>query len=136
MSLATAIKAAMGARGLRAAEVTKRMVDGDDTWNDRTTFYRLLNGATPDPRLGTLITLCKALEVSPTELVQMAEVWPYHDRPTAPIDLALRAVFAQMQTLPAAEKRRVAALVAHIAEAYSTHSAGDENDERATPPTS
>ncbi len=133
MSLATAIKAAMSARGFRAAEVTKRMVAGDDTWNDHTTFYRILNGATPDPRLGTLITLCTALEVSPTELVRMAEVWPYHERPTDATDLALRAVFAQMQTLPAAEKRRVAALVAHVAEAYSTHSAGDENDEPVPP---
>ncbi len=136
MSLATAIKAAMNARGLRAAEVTKRMVDGDDTWNDHTTFYRLLNGATPDPRLGTLITLCTALEISPTELVQMAGVWPYHARPTDPIDLELRAVFAHMLALPAAEKRRVAALVAHVAEAYSTHSAGDENDEPVTAPPS
>jgi len=42
-------------------------------------------------------------------------------------------VFAHMQTLPAAEKRGVAALVAHISEAYSTHGASDEDDEAAIP---
>jgi len=136
MSLATAIKAAMRARGFRAAEVTNRMTAGDDNPNDRVAFYRLLNGATPEPRLWTFINLCTALGVSPTELMQMAEMWPYHERPTDPLDLELRAVFAHMLVLPVAEKGRVTALVAHVAEAYSMHSANDENDERATPPTS
>ncbi len=43
MSLATAIRAAMDARGLRSAEVANRMVEAADNWYDRATFYRLLD---------------------------------------------------------------------------------------------
>ncbi len=138
MSLATAIRAAMDARGLRSAEVANRMVEAADNWYDRATFYRLLSGATRDPRLGTLITLCTALEISPTELVRMAGVWPHHARPTDPLDLELRAVFAHMLALPIAEKERVADLVAAIAKTYSRDrgESDDKSDERITTPPS
>lgn len=47
-----------------------------------------------------------------------------------PVALDLTPLMAPPSERPAAEKRRVAALVAHVAEAYSTHcdTADDEND--------
>src|SRR5579875_4214759 len=86
MSLAEAIKETMNARGLQTAEVARRLGEG----YDRATFYRLLNGATTEPRLGTLLGLCRVLEVSPTELLQLAGLWPYIERPVDVLDVRLR----------------------------------------------
>ncbi len=116
MSLVKAIKEIMNTRGLQTAEVARRLA-GDKDY-DRATFYRLLSGATTEPRLGTFIGLCAALEVSPTEILQLAELWPYRERPSDAIDLRLRTAFAQLQDLPSAEKRRAARIVAGIAETY------------------
>src|SRR5579875_1832125 len=104
MSLKEAIRKTMDARGLPAAEVARRL--GEDY--DRATFYRLLNGSTTDPRLDTLIALCAALEISPTELLQLAGFWPYYDRLTDPIDLRLRDAFARLQVLATDEKQHAA----------------------------
>ena len=114
MALAEAIKEIMDARGLRTADVARRLGEG----YDRATFYRLLNGATTEPRLGTLIGLCQVLDVSPTELLQLAGLWPYRERPVDTLDLQLRNAFAQLRLLPFEDKRRVVSVVSCIAEAW------------------
>jgi len=76
MSLSEAIKQTMNARDLSTAEVARGLGKGCD----RATFYRLLNGATTEPRLGTLVGLCDVLEISPTELLQLAGLWPQRGR--------------------------------------------------------
>lgn len=114
MSLAEAIKQTMDARALQTAEVARRLGEG----YDRATFYRLLNGATMEPRLGTLLGLCRVLEVSPTELLQLAGLWPYVDRPADALDMRLRDAFAQLQGLAQDDKRRAVAIVSSIAECW------------------
>jgi len=114
VSLAEAIKETMNARGLQTAEVARRLGEG----YDRATFYRLLNGATTEPRLGTLLGLCRVLEVSPTELLQLAGLWPHRDRPADALDVRLRDTFAQLQGLPFEDKRRAVSIVSSIAEAW------------------
>ncbi len=118
VALAAAIRAAMDARGLRVAEVARRMVARGDNPRERATIYRLLSAMPPDPRVGTFITLCAALETHPTKLLQMAGLWPRRKRPTDATDLMLRAVLAGMRELSADDKRRVAPFVALIAETY------------------
>ena len=114
MSLADAIKQTMEARGLHTAEVARRLGEG----YDRATFYRLLNGATTEPRLGTLLGLCRVLEVSPTELLQLSSLWPHHDRPADALDVRLRDSFAQLQALPLEDKRRAVTVVGCIADSW------------------
>ena len=114
MALAEAVKEIMDARGLRTADVARRLGEG----YDRATFYRILNGATTEPRLGTLVGLCRVLEVSPTELLQLAELWPHRERPVDTLDLQLRNAFAQLRLLPFEDKRRVVSVVSCIAEAW------------------
>ena len=116
MSLAQAIKETMDARGLQTAEVARRLGEG----YDRATFYRLLNGATTEPRLGTLLGLCRVLEVSPTELLQLADLWPFRDRPADALDVRLRNAFARLQVLPVDDKQRAVSVVACIAETWGT----------------
>jgi len=114
MSLADAIKQTMNARDLPTAEVARRLGEG----YDRATFYRLLNGATTEPRLGTLVGLCEVLEISPTELLQLAGLWPHRDRLADALDLRLRSAFAQLQSLPNDEKRRAAKIVSCVVESW------------------
>lgn len=114
MSLAEAIRQTMDARGLQTAEVARRLGEG----YDRATFYRLLNGATTEPRLGTLLGLCRVLEVSPTELLQLSGLWPHRDRPADPLDVRLRDAFAQLQVLTSEDKRRAVTVVACVADSW------------------
>src|ERR671939_1857883 len=114
MALADAVKEIMEARGLRTADVARRLGEG----YDRATFYRILNGATTEPRLGTLVGLCRVLEVSPTELLQLAELWPHRERPVDTLDLQLRNAFAQLRLLPFEDKRRVVSAVGCISGAW------------------
>src|SRR5205085_9955017 len=102
MALAEAVKEIMDARGLRTADVARRLGEG----YDRATFYRILNGATTEPRLGTLVGLCRVLEVSPTELLPRAELWPHRGRRVDTLDLQLRNAFAPPRPLPFGDKRR------------------------------
>src|SRR5579883_2944911 len=114
MSLAEAIKQTMNARRLHTAEVARRLGEG----YDRATFYRLMNGATTEPRLGTLLGLCRVLEVSPTELLQLSGLWPHRDRPADALDVRLRDSFAQLQALPLEDKRRAVTVVGCIADSW------------------
>ncbi len=83
MSLADAITRTIDVRDVPTVEVARRM--GQDY--DRATFYRLATGATTDPRLGTFIVLCRALDVAPTEFLHLAGYWPASDHPDDTLDL-------------------------------------------------
>ncbi len=122
MSLATAIKQVIEVRGLTAGEVTRRLGKG----RDYTTFFRLLNGRTTDPRVITLVRLCVALETSPSELLELAGVWsPDTPGQATPDDLRLRVAFGQVRALPMAMQQRVVPLVEALATGWLT----DEDDE-------
>lgn len=121
MSLADAITQTMEARGLRASEVAHRL----GAEYDLATFYRMLNGSTTEPRLPTLVALCQVLEIDPSDLLDLAGVWPR--RAVDASDLQLRQLFARIQALPLAEKRRVAHLVVALAEGWDE---ADEADDK------
>lgn len=116
MSLAQAITQTMQAHGLKTAQVAERLGETQD----RATFYRMVNGATTEPRLLTLVQLCIALETSPSELLELADVWS----PTTPghvglDDLRLRQVFGQLRALPVEGKQWTVPLVAALATALT-----------------
>jgi len=118
MSLAHAIKQTMQARDLTSAAVAERLGETQD----RTTFYRTLNGATKEPRLNTLVQLCIALETSPSELLELAEVWsPETPGRAGPDDLRLRQAFSQMGALPLDGKQWAVPLVAALATAMAAN---------------
>ncbi len=114
MSLAQAITQTMQAHGLKAAHVAERLSENQD----RATFYRLVNGATTEPRLGTLVQLCIALETTPSELLELAGVWsPKTPGHAGPDDLRLRHAFAEIGALPMDGKQWAVSLVAALATA-------------------
>jgi len=114
MSLAHAITQTMQAHGLKTAQVAERLSENQD----RATFYRMVNGATTEPRLGTLVQLCIALETSPSELLELAEVWsPETPGRAGPDDLRLRHAFAEIGALPMDGKQWAVPLVAALATA-------------------
>ena len=97
MSLAHAIAQTMQAHGLKTAEIAALL----GMAQDRTTFYRMLNGATTEPRLVTFVQLCIALETTPSELLELAGVWsPDTPGHAGPDDLRLRQAFGQIGELP------------------------------------
>ncbi len=129
MSLATAINETMLARGLTTAQLAQRM--GEEY--DRATFYRVLNGVTKEPRLGTLVQLCIALETSPSELLDLAGVWsPKTPGQATPDDLRLRGAFGQVRLLPIATQQRVVPLVEALATAWTTVDDRAREDEAST----
>ncbi len=116
MSLAQAITQTMQAHGLKSAQVAERLGKNQD----RATFYRMVTGATTEPRLGTLVQLCIALETSPSELLDLAEMWS----PDTPghvelDDLRLRQVFGQLRALPVEGKQWAVPIVAALATALT-----------------
>jgi len=122
MSLATAIKHTMLAHGLTAAEVSKRL--GEE--QERATFYRMVNGATKEPRLATLVRLCIALETNPSDLLELAGVWsPETPGYASPDDLRLRGAFGRVRALPTDTQQRVVPVVEALATVWVP-----EEDER------
>jgi len=122
MSLVMAIKETMLARGLTSGEVAQRL----GMEYDRSNLYRMLNGVTKEPRLGTLVQLCIALETSPSELLELAGVWsPDTPGQATPDDLRLRGAFGQVRALPVATQQRAVPLVEALATGWLT----DEDDE-------
>ena len=101
MGLDRALKTSMDARELETREVIGKMQQR----HSKATAYRLLAGATNDPRLSTFVELCKAVESSPTELLEMAGLWEFRERSADPLDMRLRKVFSEVQQLPASQKR-------------------------------
>ena len=114
MSLAHAIAHAMQAHGLKTAEIAALL----GMAQDRTTFHRMLNGATKEPRLVTVVQLCIALETTPSELLELAGVWsPDTPGHAGPDDLRLRQAFGQIGELPMDGKKGVVPLVTALATA-------------------
>ncbi len=126
MSLAHAIKQTMQAHDLTTAQVATRL----GMEQDRATFYRMVNGATIEPRLGTLVQLCVALETTPSELLELAEVWsPATPGRAGPADLRLRQAFAQLRALSADGKQWAVPIVAALATALVAEDEPIQNDD-------
>ncbi len=116
VSLASAITQTMQAHDLTSATVAARLGETQD----RATFYRMVNGATTEPRLGTLVQLCIALETTPSELLELAGVWsPETPGRAGPDDLRLRQAFGQTSALPLEGKQWAVPLVAALATALA-----------------
>lgn len=101
MSIGKAVRDLIEARGLRPAEVADRLGGK----RNRATFYRLLSGETSDPRVSTLLEICKALNTSPSELLQLAGMLPHYERSLDLIDVELRQAFGELRTLSDDDKR-------------------------------
>jgi DNA-binding Xre family transcriptional regulator len=99
MPLDQAIQTAMHARGVTVAELLARMPQ-----RDRSTIYRLLKGDTRDAKLSTMVGLCRALGVTPNDLLGLAGLWSEPARSTDSLDVRLRRVFAMVQALAAPYK--------------------------------
>jgi DNA-binding Xre family transcriptional regulator len=99
MSLDQAIQTALRERGLKVADLQARMPQ-----RDRSTIYRLLSGETRDAKLSTLLALCRALGVTPNELLGVAGLWGGPGRSADTLDLRLRKVFGTVQALAAPYK--------------------------------
>lgn len=99
MPLDQAIHTALKARGLKVADLLARMPQ-----RDRSTIYRLLSGETRDAKVSTLLGLCRALGVTPNDLLGLAGLWSEPGRSTDPLDVRLRKVFAMVQALAAPYK--------------------------------
>lgn len=99
MPLHQAIRAVMRARGMKMPDLLAQMPQ-----RDRSTIYRLLNGDTRDAKVSTLLELCSALGVSPTDLLSLAGLWSDAGRSPDSLDVRLRRVFAIVQTLAAPYK--------------------------------
>ena len=107
MSLSDAVRGVLDARGLRVAEVAARF--GEQ--RTRVTFYRVLSGATANPRVSTLLELCKVLTISPSELLHAAGLLRRRERSLKPIDLELRRTYAELQGLSDDDKRLCLAIL-------------------------
>jgi len=126
MSLANAIKQTMQAHDLTTARVAERI----NVMQDRATFYRMVNGATKEPCLGTLIPLCIVLETTPSELLELAAVWsPDTPGRAGPADLRLRQAFRQMGALPLDGKQWAVPLVAALATALAADGERSADDD-------
>jgi DNA-binding Xre family transcriptional regulator len=93
MALHEAIKMTMDQRGLKMPELLASLPQ-----RDRSTIYRLLKGDTRDAKIGTVLAVCAALELSPNELLSLAGLWP-DNRSSDQLDTRLRQVFTALQSL-------------------------------------
>jgi len=92
--------AILEARGLRPAEIADRL-----STKNRATFYRVRSGETNDPRTGTLVEICNALAIGPSELLQLAGLYGSETSRLRLIDLELRQAFAEAHQLDEDGKR-------------------------------
>jgi DNA-binding Xre family transcriptional regulator len=95
MSLAVAIQEVLKIRGMTRRELLARLPRQSSRW----AVYRILASKSADARLSTILMICAALEVSPTELFQLAGFVPRVERSTALLDVRLRKSFAGVQGL-------------------------------------
>lgn len=117
-SLGGAILAVMGSREMSATNVADRMESG----RNRATLYRILSGATQDPKVSTFIDICRALEVSPIDVLQLASLVPHTRRDTDLLDIRMRQIFSQVQDMPDDLKRLAVAQIGAIAGTIHEHS--------------
>ena len=89
MALEDGVREALQARNLSQRELVQRVPRDGGRW----AVYRILSGRSSDPRVSTLLVICQALQVSPTELLQLSGLWPREDRGDTADDVRLREVF-------------------------------------------
>ena len=114
MALAEGIRAALKARGLTQRELIQRVPRDAGRW----ALYRVLSGRSTDPRLSTFILLCHALDVSPTELLQLSGNWPENARGATARDVELREVFKAVQGLEPASREQATRVLEAVAGAF------------------
>jgi len=107
MSIGATVLDLIEARGLRPAEVADRVIGT----RNRATFYRVLSGATADPRVSTLLEICSALTICPSELLQLAGLYQNAGHPLKLIDVELGQAFGEIQQLDEDDKRVCLALL-------------------------
>ena len=123
-SLSKAILSVMTARGMSATDIAEKMESG----RNRATLYRILSGATQDPKISTFVDICHALDVSPIEVLQLANIVEHTPRDTDLLDIRLRQIFRRVQSLPERFKRLAVAQLSSIAETLHDNI---DNDARA-----
>ena len=116
-TLSGAILAVMRTRKLSATQVASRMQSG----RNRATLYRILSGATQDPKVSTFVDICQALDVSPIEVLQLAALVPHTPRDSDLLDIRMRQIFRRVQSLPEALKRLAVAQLGSLTDALSDH---------------
>ncbi len=116
-SLSAAILSIMRMREMKAANVASRMQSG----RNRATLYRILSGATQDPKVSTFVDICHALEVSPIEVLQLAGLVPHQPRGSDLLDVRLRQIFRRVQNLPESRKQLAVAQLGAIADTLHEH---------------
>jgi DNA-binding Xre family transcriptional regulator len=95
MSLRDAIARLAEIRGMKTPEVT----DSVAGTRNRATLYRILSGATTDPRTSTMLELCRTLHTDPGELLGLAGLLrPRSGKPTL-LDVAQRQAFRELREL-------------------------------------
>jgi len=114
MSLKEAIKQIIENKNLTPATIAARMKGR----RSAATFYRILNGNIQNPKLNTFLDLCEATGVSPTEMLQLAGLWPFRLRSTDPTDLKLRQVFTEVQGLPKNHKKIAVEQISKIVDTW------------------
>lgn len=100
MALADGVRVALTARGLTQRELVQRVPKDAGRW----AVYRVLSGRSLDPRVSTLVILCEALQVSPTELLQLSGLQLREERGDTAHDLRLRKAFRSIQHLEAGSR--------------------------------
>ncbi len=110
MSLDEALRDLIEARGWGTPDTVAHVAGSRNT----ATFYRLLSGATRDPRISTLLEVCRALAISPNDLLHLAGLLCPQGQPLELIDVQLRQAFAELQGLNEDDKRLCLALLRSI----------------------
>ena len=105
MSLADAINSVLRVRGLTRKQFLDRLPNGSSPW----AVYRILAGKSQDPRLSAVLSICHALDISPTELMQLAGAVPQRLRASGAQDVRLRQAFRVVQDL-SPERKELAVL--------------------------
>ena len=112
MSLSEALRGVIDARGLRVAEVVARVSGA----RNGATFYRMLNGDTPDPYLSTVVELCNVLGTTPGELLRLAGQLDDTERAATLVGAMLRQAFGELQELNDDDRRRCLAMLRGLIE--------------------
>jgi DNA-binding phage protein len=123
-SLSRAILSVMRIRNMTATRVAGRMQSG----RNRATLYRILSGSTQDPKVSTFVDICRALDVSPIEVLQLAGLSPHTPRESDLLDIRLRQIFRHIQALPESAKRLAVAQVGVLTETLAEHAADAEGE--------
>jgi DNA-binding Xre family transcriptional regulator len=100
MSLAEAIAGLARVRGMKPADV----VEATSTRNPAS-LYRILSGETEDPRISTLLELCRTLHTDPGELLGLAGLVEPAAGEVTTIDVALRQAFREVRELGEDDRR-------------------------------